>query len=106
MSGIEDRITAFRDGPARVDDDDVAYDRSIFSRWQKHGKDRLYVRDPGDGYLSLDGDGGKTLRHPEGPMTQFGGHKDRVRSLDDGTTIHYATDGSHDWIVAVIPDER
>lgn len=32
---------------------ELEYDQSIFSRWRRGDEDRLYVKDPGDGYLDL-----------------------------------------------------
>ncbi|NHN40047.1 hypothetical protein G9C85_00140 [Halorubellus sp. JP-L1] len=34
-------------------EDGLQYDRGVWNRWQRNDKDRLYVSDPGDGYIDL-----------------------------------------------------
>ncbi len=103
----QEKVDALRaDERARVDEDGLVYNPNIFDRWQKHGHDRLYVRDPGEGYLDLSGGGplvGEDLTHPE-PQHHIGGKRKWV-DVDGGRAL-FASDGaSSDWAIAFIPAE-
>lgn len=99
---------------SHVDDDGVAYDPDIFSRWQKYGNDRLYVNDPGEGYIELTTDGpiietpplGRgNLVHPNDPVTHISSAgKGATAMNDDGSWVINADDGaSVYWPIVYIP---
>ncbi|MHB9286778.1 hypothetical protein ACKVMT_07030 [Halobacteriales archaeon Cl-PHB] len=59
----------------------VRYDPAVFERWQKGGKDRLYVKDPGEGYIDLQsGQEAEPLASPR-PEMQFSGLEDRGETI-------------------------
>jgi hypothetical protein len=107
-----ERVAAFLDATrVTIDADGVAYDSSLFRRWQKHGHDRLYVRDPGTGYVDIDHDRGvrvgEALVHPEEPVLHLGGldHDIAEPVTDDGAWVVFGHDGaSAHWPVCVVPD--
>lgn len=102
----QDEVDAFLDDErARIDEDGVAFNPNIFSRWQKHGHDRLYVVDPGEGWIGLTPESplvGEDLIHPD-PAHNIGGKRMWV-NVDGGKAL-FASDGaSHDWVIAFVPD--
>jgi len=59
----------------------VLFDEAIFTRWQKRGEDRLYVRDPGGGYIDMmSGTEAEPLESPR-PEMRFGGIDDQGEVL-------------------------
>jgi hypothetical protein len=54
----------------------VQYDPGVFNRWRKAGEDRLYAREPGEGYIDLfSGAEAEPLESPQ-PEMHFGGIED------------------------------
>lgn len=95
--------------PDHDEEDDVdegpslEYDNSIFKRWSAGDEDRLYVRDPGAGYLdTYTGAEVEPLESPKENL-RFGG----IRELDEELIVTMFAQGSDDSIVvARIPIQK
>lgn len=92
---LPDRVLKITLDQPETDEDEeetgpsVQYDPRVFKEWRRPDEHRLYVRDPGSGYIDLmNGTEGEPLESPE-PGLRFGaieeaGETYQVRLLPDG----------------------
>ncbi|MFC7077862.1 ATP-binding protein [Haloarcula halophila] len=95
-------------GEPDTEDDDqetgptLQYDSAIFSRWRKGDEDRLYVKDPGDGYLDVQtGQEVDALASPKDGLT-FGG----IEPTEEYYLVRMRDESGEETIVAKLPKQE
>jgi len=106
-SESEDRKLVLSLEKGATDEEDTGpsleYDSAIFQRWKRGDHDRLYVQDPGDGYVDL-----QTAQVVEDLESPTGGLEfDGLRTGDDEVLVTMVDRSSGESVVAArIPQRR
>jgi len=80
----------------------LEYEEGVFSRWQKYGKDRLYVRD-GEGYIDIETGTAHGVELHSIDF-EFGNERGNIVEKHDDEYRVYQNDGARsEWVVARIP---